>query len=120
MAPRRKTSDMAEIGDRYPLERRWHVSRGIPLGLIFAMAVFFITQTGTALWFFAHQDSRIDAVEKVQTTAQAIGDKLQASAAAQGIQTARLEEKVVAIQASVNRIEAFLTHPTDPARDPSR
>lgn len=97
------------MGDRYPLEKHWHISRGIPLGLIFSLASFFLLQTGGALWFFAHQDSRIDAIEKVQVVATSIGDKLQAASAIQQVETAKLGEKVVAVQASVNRIEAILT-----------
>lgn len=108
MAPRRK---MAETGDLYPLEKRWHISRGIPLGLIFTLLGCFLAQTGTALWFFAHQDSRLEAVEKVQAVATALVERVQTANTAQGVQTARLEEKVVAIQASVNRIEALLTKP---------
>lgn len=100
---------VAETGDMYPLEKKWHISRGIPLGLIFTLLSCFLAQTGTALWFFAHQDSRLEAVEKVQAVATALVDKIQASSSAQGVQTARLEEKVVAVQASVNRIEALLT-----------
>lgn len=100
---------VAETGDMYPLEKNWHISRGIPLGLIFTLLGCFLAQTGTALWFFAHQDSRLEAVEKVQVVATALVDKMQANSSAQGVQTARLEEKVVAIQASVNRIEALLT-----------
>lgn len=106
MAPRTK---MAEMGDMYPNEKRWHISRGIPLGLIFTLLGCFLAQTGTALWFFAHQDSRLEAVEKVQVVATALIDKVQSANASAGVQTARLEEKVVAIQASVNRIEALLT-----------
>lgn len=100
---------VAETGDMYPLEKRWHISRGIPLGLIFTLLGCFLLQTGTALWFFAHQDSRLEAVERVQVVATALSDKMQAATALTGVQTARLEEKVVAIQASVNRIEALLT-----------
>lgn len=102
---------MAETGDLYPLEKRWHISRGIPLGLIFTLLGCFLAQTGTALWFFAHQDSRLEAVEKVQAVATALVERVQTANTAQGVQTARLEEKVVAIQASVNRIEALLTKP---------
>jgi len=100
---------MAATGDKYPLEKHWHISRGIPLGLIFTVVGCFLAQTGTALWFFAHQDSRIDAVEKVQTVANQLADKLQANTAAQNIETAKLGERVISIQASVNRIEALLT-----------
>lgn len=102
---------VTEIGDRYPNEKRWHISRGIPLGLIFTLLGCFLAQTGTALWFFAHQDSRLEAVEKVQAVATILVDKMQAATTAQGVQTVRLEEKVVAVQASVNRIEALLTKP---------
>jgi hypothetical protein len=108
MAARRRVTDVGE--SRFD-EKHWHISRGIPLGLIFSLLSFFLLQTGGVIWFFAHQDSRIDAVEHIQITASAIGDKLQASSAQQGIQTARLEEKVVSIQATVNRIEALLTPP---------
>lgn len=100
---------MAEIGDEYPLEKRWHISRGIPLGLIFSMIGCFLMQTGTALWFFAHQDSRLEAVEKVQTVATSIADKLQSNTVQQGERLAHLEEKVVSVQATANRIEALLT-----------
>ena len=110
-APKNPKADM-ETGDLYPLEKHWHISRGIPLGLIFTVVGCFLAQTGTALWFFAHQDSRLDAVENVQRVATQIADKLQANTVAQNVETAKLGEKVIAIQASVNRIEAFLTSAT--------
>lgn len=100
---------MADMGDRYPFEKHWHISRGIPLGLIFSLASFFLLQTGGVIWFFAHQDSRIEAVEKVQIAASVIGDKLQANTIMQGERLTRLEEKVVAVQATASRIEAILT-----------
>jgi hypothetical protein len=108
MAPRRK---VAETGDAYPLEKHWHISRGIPLGLIFSLLGFLTLQSAGAVWYFAHQDSRLDAVEKVQITATAIVEKVQAATATQNVETAKLGEKVVAVQASVNRIEALLTKP---------
>lgn len=100
---------VAETGDQYPLEKHWHISRGIPLGLIFSLASFFLLQTGGVIWFFAHQDSRIDAVEKVQVTATGISEKLQANNVMQGERLTRLEEKVVAVQATASRIEQILT-----------
>jgi hypothetical protein len=100
---------MADTGDRYPLEKHWHISRGIPLGLIFSLASFFLLQTGGVIWFIAHQDSRIDTVERVQAVAAAAVEKIQSTTAIQNVETAKLGEKVVAIQASVNRIEALLT-----------
>jgi hypothetical protein len=100
---------VAETGDLYPLEKRWHISRGIPLGLIFSLFAFFIMQSAGVIWFFAHQDSRIDAVEKVQVLATQVGQKLQDGASQQGERMARLEEKVVSVQATANRIEVLLT-----------
>lgn len=107
--PPRVRRKVAETGDRYPLERRWHISRGIPLGLIFSLLGFFTIQSAGAIWFFAHQDSRIEAVEKMQSVTTVVGDKLQAASVTQGERLARLEEKVVAVQATANRIEALLT-----------
>lgn len=100
---------VADIGDRYPLEKHWHVSRGVPLGLIMSLASFFLLQTGGVFWFFAHQDGRIEALEKVQLTTTVIGEKLQLGASQQGERMAHLEEKVVSVQATANRIEALLT-----------
>ena len=100
---------VTELGDQYPLEKHWHISRNIPLGLIFSLASFFLLQTGGVIWFFAHQDSRIDAVEKIQTATTTIGDKLQDGIAQQGERLARLEERVAALQASSGRIEALLS-----------
>jgi len=105
---RRKVTD---VGESQRDERHWHISRGIPLGLIFSLLGFLTIQSIGGIWYFAHQDGRLETVEKVQQAATTIGEKLQANSAQQGIQTARLEEKVVSIQATVNRIEALLTPP---------
>lgn len=102
---------VADTGDLYPLEKNWHISRGIPLGLIFSFLGFLTIQSAGAAWYFAHQDSRLDAVEKVQITATAIVEKVQAATASQNIETAKLGEKIVAVQASVGRIETLLTKP---------
>lgn len=92
---------MAETGDSlYPLEQRWHVTRGIPLALIFTVIAMFVGQTVGGVWYFAHQDSRLDVLEKAQLLSQPQGERL-----------TRLEEKVVAVQATANRIEALLTKP---------
>lgn len=102
---------MTETGDRYLNEKHWHINRGIPLGLIFSLLGFLTLQSAGAVWYFAHQDSRLDAVEKIQFTAASVVEKIQTATASQNIETAKLGEKVVAVQASVNRIEALLTKP---------
>ena|ERR1700722_1150055 len=109
MAVRKKK--VADTGDSYPLESKWHVTRGIPVALIVTVVGMFIGQTVGGVWYVSHLDSRVDAVEKVQITAAAIVEKVQAATNSQNVETAKLGEKVVAVQASVNRIEALLTKP---------
>lgn len=89
---------LAETGDSYPLERRWHITRGVPLALIFTVISMFVGQTVGGVWYFSHLDSRVDVIEKAQMLAQPQGERL-----------TRLEEKLVAVQATTNRIEALLT-----------
>lgn len=102
---------MTETGDLYALDKKWHISRGVPVALIVTVIGMFIGQTVGGVWYVSHLDSRVDAVEKVQVTAAVIVEKVQAATASQNIETAKLGEKVVAVQASVNRIEALLTKP---------
>src|ERR1700742_1630288 len=97
---KRRVADSGESLYPLELERKWHVTRGIPLALIFTVVTLFLGQTIGGVWYFAHQDSRLDAVEKVQISAATIGEKLQAASAVQQVETAKLGEKVVAVQAS--------------------
>jgi hypothetical protein len=89
---------VADIGDPYPNERRWHITRGVPLALIFTIASMFIGQTVGGIWYFSHLDSRVDTLEKAQIVAQPNAERL-----------TRVEEKLVAVQATTSRIEALLT-----------
>lgn len=90
---------MADSGDTlYPLEQRWHVTRGIPLALIFTVASLFIGQTVGGVWYFSHLDSRVEVLEKAQLLTQPQGERL-----------TRLEEKVVSVQATASRIETAIT-----------
>lgn len=95
-ARKQRVTDTGE--SLYPLEQRWHVTRGIPLALIFTVATLFAGQTLGGVWYFSHLDSRVEVLEKAQLIAQPQGERL-----------TRLEEKVVSVQATVNRIEALLT-----------
>lgn len=89
---------MAETGDAYPLEKRWHVTRGVPLALIFTVVTLFVGQTVGGVWYVSHLDSRVEVLEKANLLTQPQGERL-----------TRLEEKVVAVQATANRIENLLT-----------
>jgi hypothetical protein len=79
-------------------EERWHVVKGIPIAFIVTMTVYALINGGVGIWYASAMNSRIDAVEKMQ-----------ANMAPQGERLTRLEEKVVAVQATANRIETLLT-----------
>ena len=81
-------------------DKHWHLSRGIPVALIVSLFLFFLAQTGTGAWWASNIDKRVDVIERTQ-----------AQQAPQGERLTRLEEKVVAVQAGVSRIEAILTKP---------
>jgi hypothetical protein len=87
-----------ETGESTFSDKRWHITRGVPLALIFTMIAMFSGQTVGAIWYLSHLDSRVEVLEKAQLIAQPQGERL-----------ARLEEKVVAVQATANRIEGLLT-----------
>lgn len=93
---RRRMQDGISNGD----DKHWHLSRGIPVALIVSLFLMFLAQTGTGAWWASNIDKRMDVVEKVQ-----------GQMAPQGERLTRLEEKVVAVQAGVSRIEAILTKP---------
>ena len=95
MAPRHKT--VTELGDTGPQER-WHITRGIPIALIITLVVMAVGQTIGGVWYFSHLDSRVDVLEKAQVVTQPQGERL-----------TRLEEKVVSVQATANRIETAVT-----------
>ena len=95
-ARKRKVADSGE--SMYPMEQRWHITRGVPLALIFTIASMFIGQSCAGIWYFSHLDSRVDVLEKAQLLVQPQGERL-----------TRLEEKVVSVQATANRIETAVT-----------
>ena len=98
MVVRKVKPQMIDTGDMYPLEKRWHITRGIPLALIFTVIATIAAQTVGGVWYFSHLDSRVDVLEKAQILAQPQGERL-----------TRLEEKVVSVQATANRIETAVT-----------
>lgn len=93
---------MTERGDMEddPLgngNRRWHVSRGIPVAFIASMLIYFIGQAAMFGWWASAMTFRVEAVEKAQ-----------ASAAPQGERLTRVEEKLVAVQTGITDIKALL------------
>lgn len=78
-------------------DRRWHVSRGIPVALIVSMLVYSIAQAGLFGWWASAINYRVDAVEKVQTAAAPYGERL-----------TRVEERLTSVQTGITDIKALL------------
>lgn len=78
-------------------DRRWHLSRGIPVAFIVSMLIYFIAQAGLFGWWASAMNSRVEAVEKAQV-----------SSAPQGERLTRVEEKLVAVQTGITDIKALL------------
>lgn len=103
---------MIEASEGEPLENgntHWHLVRGVPVVFIATMTVYAFINAVVGGWYASAMNSRIDALEKLQAQMSAASIVASASAASQGERTARLEEKVIAVQATASRIEALLT-----------
>jgi CHASE1-domain containing sensor protein len=107
MMARRKT--VTSIGDEDSMPNKWHVNRGIPVVWLIGSLFIGLAQFGGLIWYASQFNTRVEVVEKVQTTATAAFEKMQNNSILQGERLTRLEEKVVAVQATANRIEALLT-----------
>lgn len=77
---------------------RWHVNRGIPVVWLLGTVGVSVGQLCALFWYAGQFNSRVDIVERTV-----------ALIAPQGERLTRLEEKLVAVQATTNRIEALLT-----------
>ncbi len=93
---------MTSIGDEDNLPDRWHVNRGIPVVWLIGSVFIGMAQFGGFIWYASQFNTRVEVVERTSMQMQAI-------VAPQGERLTRLEEKVVAVQAGVGRIEALLT-----------
>lgn len=78
-------------------DKRWHVSRGIPVAFIVSMLVYFIAQAGLFGWWASAMNSRVEVIEKVQTAAAPNGERL-----------TRVEERLTAVQTGITDIKALL------------
>ena len=76
----------------------WHVNRGIPVVWLVSSLLIGLAQFGGLVWYASQFNTRVDIVEKTV-----------ALIAPQGERLTRLEEKLVAVQGTTNRIEALLT-----------
>jgi hypothetical protein len=97
--PTGKRRQVTEIGDNgNDTSERWHVNRGIPVVWLIGSLVIGIAQFGGLIWYASQFNTRVDIIEKTQALMQPQGERL-----------TRLEEKLVAVQATTNRIETLLT-----------
>lgn len=88
---------------------RWHVNKGIPVVWIVGSTFIGLAQFGGFIWYASQFNTRVEVVEKVQTAATQVAEKTQNAVAAQGERLTRVEEKLVAVQTTANRIETLLT-----------
>lgn len=90
---RRKVAEVDDDG-----QEGWHLNKGIPVIWLFGSLIISVGQFGGVVWYASQFNTRVDFVEKTV-----------ALMAPQGERLTRLEEKLVAVQATTNRIEALLT-----------
>jgi carbon starvation protein CstA len=103
---------MVETSEDEPLENgnsHWHLVRGVPVVFIATMTVYAFINAVVGGWYASAMNSRIDALEKLQAQMSAASIVASAAASSQGERLARLEEKVVSVQATASRIETILT-----------
>lgn len=82
-------------------DAQWHWDRKIPVALIVTLIVIFAGQIGTAAWWGAKTDARIERLEQQATTAIPL-------ASTQGDRLTRVEEKLVGVQTGITEIKAML------------
>ena len=98
-ATSRKMTEFSDNGSS-KLDREWHLNKGIPVVWLLGSLVIGFAQFGGLVWYASQFNTRVDIVEKTV-----------ALIAPQGERLTRLEEKLVAVQATTNRIEALLIKP---------
>ncbi len=96
MTRQRKVTEFSDNGGRE--SERWHVNRGIPIVWLLGTVGVSVGQLCALFWYAGQFNTRVDIVEKTM-----------ALIAPQGERLTRLEEKVVSVQATANRIETLLT-----------
>jgi hypothetical protein len=96
MTTRRKK--VTEFSDNGVDATHWHLNKGIPIIWLVGSLAIGTAQFGGLVWYASQFNTRVDIVEKTISMMAPQGERL-----------TRVEEKLVAVQASTNRIEALLT-----------
>lgn len=102
MARPKPVTEFSDNGN--DVSERWHINRGIPVVWLIGTLFMSGAQLCALFWYAGQFTTRVEVVERVQAA-------MQTTLAPQGERLTRLEEKVVAVQATANRIEALLTAP---------
>jgi hypothetical protein len=105
---RRPVTEISDNGRDYS---HWHINKGIPVVWLIGSVLIGFAQFGGLVWYVSQFNTRFENAEKIQTTTTSLVEKLQTAIASQNIETAKLGEKVVAVQAATSRIEALLVKP---------
>ena len=100
---------MTEFSDNGPEKsEHWHLNLGIPVVFIITSFVSTAVWLTIGIWYASSFNSRVNRVEELQASSVQILEKVQATSVMQGNQLARLDEKSIATQATLARIEALL------------
>lgn len=102
-------TEFSDNGEGKPA--RWHLNKGIPVVWLIGSIAIGLAQYGGLIWYASQFNTRVENVEKSQISATILVENLRSALAAQNVETAKLGEKVVAVQATANRIEALLVKP---------
>lgn len=81
-------------------EHEWHLSRSVPISLIFAIAC----QTVALIWFVATLRNDVDANKTDIIRLETRTDKLEQIVQSQAVTTARMDENIKAIREAVERM----------------
>jgi len=85
---------------------RWHVTKGIPLSLILAIATFGLGQIMAVMYWAAGVSTRLSAVEEYMKVTQP-----------QAAQIAVINEKLTTLQGAVGRLEGWLHQNVPPKNE---
>jgi len=79
----------------------WHLSKSVPLSIIFAVVV----QTGTLIWFIAGLDASVSQNARDLTRHEGRLEMLEASVQAQALSIARMDTNIQYIRDILERSE---------------
>lgn len=85
-------------------DNQWHLSKSIPLSLIFAMVV----QAAGIIWYVSQVDYQVKNNKEDILKMEIVVDSLETSVNDQAVQLGRIEENVTATRKTLERLERKL------------